>query len=66
MDIHTYEDIQKRIGDLKKQVTGAGKHIDSILSEREREDQEFAGFIKELEQIQEDLITIDEDLFEEK
>lgn len=66
IDIDTYEDIQRRIKDLKEQIGDAGKHIQGILSEREQEDKEFGSFIKELEQIQEDLITIDEDLFEEK
>jgi hypothetical protein len=66
IDIATYEDIQQRIKDLKRQVGAAGSHIDTILSSREREDEEFSVFIKELEKIQDDLITIDEDLFEEK
>ena len=66
VSLETYEDIQNRIKDLKKQVTGAGGHIATVLSDREKEDEQFKKFIEELEQIQDDLISIDEELFEEQ
>ena len=66
VDISTYEGIQKRIRDLKRQVNSAGRNIEGILKERKQEDKEFKKFVEELERIQDDLITIDEELFEEK
>lgn len=66
VNVSTYEEIQKRMRDLKRQIKAAGTQVDGILKEREQEDKEFSEFVKQIEEIQDDLITIDEDLFEKK
>jgi hypothetical protein len=63
ISVDIYDNIQKRVKDLKSQVSNSAKDIDAILADRDKEDESFANFIKDLERIQEDLIKIDEDLF---
>ena len=64
IDIQTYEDVQKRLVDLQAQLTAAGSNLDKILSERKSEDKNFGLLIKEIEQVQNDLIKIDGDIFQ--
>ncbi|MFT4250814.1 MAG: hypothetical protein ACMXYD_05630 [Candidatus Woesearchaeota archaeon] len=63
ISVEKYNNIQQQVSDLKKQVSQAEKDMQNILSERDKEDENFAAFIQSLEDIQEDLIRIDEDLF---
>lgn len=65
VDVKTYEEVQSLLGSLKSELDGIGSDVDDILKIKDKEDKEFSDIVKRLEKIQDKLLSIDEDLFEQ-
>ncbi len=65
VDIKTYESMQATLSELKKELDGIGTDVDDILKIKEKEDSDFSDIVARLEKVQDELLRIDEDLFEQ-
>ncbi len=66
VNVDTYQGIQKALKDLDKQITDVSADMEDIKRLTNDEDKQFSVIVSKLEKIQDDILTIDQDLFEEK
>jgi hypothetical protein len=66
IDIVTFEDVQGALKELGKQLHDAGSDLKKVKKSSQEEDHQYGVIVSKLEKIQDDILRIDKDLFEER